>query len=127
MANPGIAGLSEAVSRREFIASTGSGLAALAAAGCANVTVLTGDGTLGRRSLGPFDAILISAAGPVVPDPLIDQLADDGCLVMPIQRDSMQELTKLTRRGDEIERESLGSAHFVPLVGRHGVEDPTRQ
>lgn len=94
--------------------------AALVAAGCANVTVLVGDGTLGKRSLGPFDAILVSAAGPSIPNPLIEQLADGGRLVMPLCRDSGQELVRVTRRGEDLVQEDLGPAQFVPLVGKHG-------
>ncbi len=97
-----------------------SARSALAAAGCANVTVLLGDGTLGRRSLGPYDAILVSAVGPVVPQPLLEQLADGGRLVIPIQRETEQELLRVTRRGKKFEEESLGPAQFVPLVGKHG-------
>ena len=94
--------------------------AALEAAGCANVTVLVGDGTLGRRSLGPFNAILVSAAGPAVPKPLLKQLADGGRLVMPVRKENGQVLVRLTRRGEEFETDDLGPAQFVPLVGEHG-------
>ena len=98
---------------------------ALKAAGCANVTVLVGDGTLGWRSLGPYDAILVSAAGPEVPKPLTEQLADGGRLVMPIQREDAQELRRVTKQGRELDDENLGPAQFVPLFGHHGFQsDP---
>lgn len=96
---------------------------ALQEAGCVNVTVLVGDGTLGRRSLAPFDAIIVSAAGASPPKPLIEQLADGGRLVMPICRDSGQELVKFTRAGDGLVEQSMGHVQFVPLLGKHGFED----
>ncbi len=97
-----------------------SARAALAAANTVGVTVLVGDGSLGWRSCGPFDAILVSAVSPVVPDPLVEQLADGGRLLIPLQTGDAQQLHKFTRRGTNLIEEALGSACFVPLVGRHG-------
>ena len=97
--------------------------AALEEAGYSNATVILGDGTLGKRSLGPYDAILVSAVGPSVPKPLIEQLADGGRLVMPLQRESEQELLRMTRRGRNLIEELLGPARFVPLFGKHGFEE----
>lgn len=94
--------------------------AALEQAGCGNVTVLLGDGTLGRRSLGPYDAILVSAAGPKIPQPLREQLAEGGRMVIPVQHDDGQHLIRVTRRGDTFAEQDLGAAQFVPLVGKHG-------
>jgi protein-L-isoaspartate(D-aspartate) O-methyltransferase len=93
---------------------------ALAAAGTVNVTVVVGDGSLGWRPLAPYDAIIVSAVSPAAPAPLIDQLAQDGRLVVPLERTGGQELVRLTKRGGEVTEESLGSANFVPLKGRHG-------
>jgi len=93
---------------------------ALAAAGVRNVLVITGDGTVGWRPLAPYGAIVVAAAGPAVPSPLLDQLADGGRLVAPVSRGSAQVLLRLTRRGDVFEQEELGSARFVRLIGRHG-------
>lgn len=95
---------------------------ALAAAGVANVTVLTGDGTLGWRPYAPYDVILVAAAGPRVPVPLIEQLSDGGRLVMPVQGTQGQEMVRITRSGGETRSESLGPASFVPLIGRHGFQ-----
>lgn len=95
---------------------------ALTQAGATNVTVLTGDGTLGWRPYAPYDAILVSAAGPQIPRPLVEQLADGGRLVMPVQGSRGQELVRLTRMSDTFREESLGAASFVPLIGRHGFE-----
>ncbi len=97
--------------------------AALEEVGYSNATVILGDGTLGKRSLGPYDAILVSAAGPSVPKPLTEQLADGGRLVMPLQRVSEQELLRVTRRGRNLIEEILGPARFVPLFGKHGFEE----
>ena len=100
---------------------------ALEEAGYSNATVVVGDGTLGRRSLGPYDAILVSAAGPSVPKPLTEQLAPGGRLVMPLQGESGQELLRITRRGDELVEERLGAAYFVPLFGHHGFDAERRK
>lgn len=95
---------------------------ALAEAGVPNVTVLTGDGTLGWRPYAPYDAVLVAAAGPQVPRPLLEQLGEGGRLVMPVQGSQGQELFRFTRAGYETRQESLGTASFVRLIGRHGFE-----
>jgi protein-L-isoaspartate(D-aspartate) O-methyltransferase len=94
----------------------------LAALGCRNVEVVIGDGTLGRPECGRFDAILVAAAGPVVPPALQAQLARGGRLVMPVGEHGCQSLVKLKRRGDsdEFERQELCLVAFVPLVGAQG-------
>ncbi len=84
-----------------------------------NVQVREGDGTLGWAEEAPFDAILVSAGGPEVPAPLLDQLVSGGRLVIPLG-DPMkdQELVRLEQRaGGAVVRESLGHVRFVPLVG----------
>lgn len=83
-----------------------------------NVRVRAGDGTLGWPEEAPFDAILVSAGGPEVPAPLLDQLAPGGRLVIPLGDPSKdQELVRLERRGkDVVVRESLGHVRFVPLI-----------
>lgn len=97
---------------------------ALADAGAGNVLVVVGDGSLGWRPSAPYDAILVAAASPGIPEPLTSQLVDGGTLVLPVEKgDGRQELVKLVRRGEEMERVSLGDAKFVPLIGRHGFEE----
>lgn len=87
--------------------------------GVANVRVRAGDGTLGWPEAGPFDAILVSAGGPRLPQPLLDQLADGGRLVLPLGPEGGdQELVVVSRVGERLERRDLGSVQFVPLVGR---------
>jgi len=95
----------------------------LAQAGARNVTVFVGDGSLGWRPYAPYDAILVSAAAPGVPQPLLDQLADGGRLLVPLGGGDAQELIRITRRGSTLNEERLSAASFVPLVGRHGAND----
>lgn len=85
-----------------------------------NVSLLTGDGTVGWREYAPYDAILVSAASPDVPAPLLEQLADGGRLLAPVGGRAAQTLVLLTRRGDTFDREDLDAVRFVPLLGRHG-------
>lgn len=93
----------------------------LAALGVANVEIRTGDGTLGWPEAAPFDAILVAAGGPHVPDALRQQLAVGGRLVMPRGERESQELVRITRRGErQFEEEKLGAVRFVPLVGEQG-------
>jgi len=87
------------------------------------VTVLTGDGTIGWKPLGPYDAILVAAAGPEIPPPLVSQLAEGGRLVIPVVAPGgKQRLVRITRKGTNTTEEDLGAANFVPLVGRHGIK-----
>ena len=85
----------------------------------ANVTIVEGDGTRGWPEGAPYDAILVAAAGSQVPQPLIDQLAPGGRLVMPVGGALWaQDLVKLTKLPDgQTKRESLGGVRFVPLIG----------
>ena len=87
-----------------------------------NVSVLHGDGTLGWAAHAPYDAIVVAAGGPDVPNALIEQLAPGGRLVIPVGDDrSMQELIRVTRKHDgSFEREGLGDVRFVPLIGAEG-------
>ena len=87
-----------------------------------NVKIVEGDGTRGCPDEAPFDAILAAASGSHVPEPLVDQLAPGGRLVMPIGEPGwVQELVKLTKRPDgTTERKNLGGVRFVPLIGEEG-------
>jgi protein-L-isoaspartate(D-aspartate) O-methyltransferase len=94
-----------------------------------NIELRTGDGTRGWRAAAPFDAILVAAGGPDVPEALKQQLATGGHLVIPVgESGRRQTLLKLTRRSEsEYEQEDLGAVAFVPLIGEHGwAEDGTR-
>jgi protein-L-isoaspartate(D-aspartate) O-methyltransferase len=94
--------------------------AALEAAGIRNVTVLVGDGTLGWRPFAPYDAILVAAASPDVPVPLVEQLAPGGRLVIPIGDRSAQVLTLVQRVGDQVRTSTIADVRFVPLLGEFG-------
>lgn len=106
------------VERVESLARTAR--SALEAAGVRNVTVLVGDGTLGWSAYAPYDAIIVSAASPEVPQPLLRQLAPDGKLVIPLGDREYQTLTLIRREGEEFHRTSLGDVRFVPLLGQFG-------
>ena len=94
----------------------------LAAEQIANVQVRVGDGTLGLPGAAPFDAIVIAAAAPRVPAPLIAQLVEGGRLVQPIGPGGDERVEAFVRRGGVLVRERLVTgASFVPLVGAHGL------
>jgi protein-L-isoaspartate(D-aspartate) O-methyltransferase len=93
---------------------------ALRAADARNVSLLTGDGTLGWREYAPFDAILVTAGAPDVPQPLVEQLAEGGRMLIPLGGRDEQQLALLTRHGDTLDRRDIGAVRFVPLVGIHG-------
>jgi protein-L-isoaspartate(D-aspartate) O-methyltransferase len=92
----------------------------IAKCGVRNVSLLLGDGTLGWREYAPYDAILVSAAAPSVPQPLVDQLAEGGRLLIPLGGQDVQTLTVLTRKQGQISREDILPVRFVPLLGQHG-------
>lgn len=80
-----------------------------------------GDGTLGWPEEAPFERILVTAGGPFIPDPLLEQLADPGILLMPVgARTREQQLVRVHKREGEMHRENLGAVSFVDLVGNHG-------
>ena len=93
---------------------------ALDEAGFRNVTLLVGDGTLGWRPYAPYDAILVSAASPDIPQPLVEQLAEGGRMVVPVGDRDTQTLVKVRRDSRGVHISTLGDARFVPLIGEHG-------
>ena len=93
----------------------------LAAQGITNVHVLAGDGTEGLPAAAPYDAILVSAAFPQVPDPLVSQLRIGGLLVQPIGPGGAERVTVFERSADGlVSRDVVCHARFVRLYGRHG-------
>ena len=80
-----------------------------------------GDGTLGWPEEAPFERILVTAGGPFIPEPLLEQLSDPGILLMPVgARAREQQLVRVHKQAGEISRENLGAVSFVDLVGNHG-------
>jgi protein-L-isoaspartate(D-aspartate) O-methyltransferase len=113
--------LTDAVFAVERIPALAAGArSALDAAGIRNVTVLVGDGTLGWRPFAPYDAILVAAASPEVPAPLVEQLAPGGRLIIPLGDRQSQALTLVRRVGDALERSTVADVRFVPLLGQFG-------
>ncbi|MBM9595732.1 protein-L-isoaspartate(D-aspartate) O-methyltransferase [Roseitranquillus sediminis] len=97
---------------------------ALREAGVRNVTVRTGDGTLGWPDAAPFDAILVAAGAPAAPETLKRQLAIGGRLVIPVSAGSYQNLTVIRRTGPNSYAEAThGAVRFVPLIGAEGYEE----
>lgn len=91
----------------------------LARLGYANVTVHEGDGTLGLPELAPFEAIVVTAASPAIPPPLVEQLADGGRLVIPVGDAQQQECLLVRKSEGRVSQTLLHYCRFVPLVGRH--------
>ncbi len=86
-----------------------------------NVTLKCDDGTNGWEIYAPFDGILVAAGSPFLPQPLLDQLAIGGKLVIPIGEDvKSQKLFRVTRTKDGFQTEDFGKCAFVPLIGEHG-------
>jgi protein-L-isoaspartate(D-aspartate) O-methyltransferase len=88
-----------------------------------NILFKAFDGTLGWKEYAPFDAIMVTAGAPHVAKPLIDQLADNGRMIIPVGDRYTQELIKVTRKGKDLEQKSLGGCRFVNLIGAHGWPD----
>ncbi len=113
--------LCESVFAVERIASLARGArTALEEAGIRNATILVGDGTLGWRPYAPYDAILVAAASPEIPAPLVEQLAPEGRMVIPVGDRSGQTLTLVRRHGDDLRMSTLEDVRFVPLLGEFG-------
>lgn len=85
-----------------------------------NVLLRVGDGSLGWREEAPFDAILVTAAAPTIPDPLVEQLAPKGRLVIPVGDAYSQELRKGVKEDDGMRWTDLGGCVFVKLIGDQG-------
>jgi len=88
-----------------------------------NATVKVFDGTYGWSDQAPFDRIIVAAAAPEVPKPLLEQLSRTGKLVIPIGAEGNQRLARVMRVGTRVQIEDCGSAEFVPLVGKFGWKE----
>ena len=85
-----------------------------------NIIAKLDDGTLGWPEHGPFDAIIVTAGGPEIPEPLVEQLVDGGRLVIPVGDQHLQALQVLEKGEDEVQVRELEKVRFVDLVGEHG-------
>jgi protein-L-isoaspartate(D-aspartate) O-methyltransferase len=96
--------------------------------GYTNVRVEVGDGSMGwppvtsspGSTVAPYEAILVAAAAPTIPPPLVEQLAEGGRLVIPVGKSDHQELVRIVKRNGSISQESLFACRFVPLLGHFG-------
>jgi protein-L-isoaspartate(D-aspartate) O-methyltransferase len=93
---------------------------AIQKAGVRNVSLLLGDGTVGWREYAPYDAILVGAGAPSLPQPLVEQLAEGGRLLVPVGDRDEQKLIVAQRKGGKIETREVAPVRFVPLLGTHG-------
>jgi protein-L-isoaspartate(D-aspartate) O-methyltransferase len=109
------------IERRPELASAAAKL--LARLGYSNIHVHCGDGTLGLPEIAPFDAILVAAAAPAVPKPLLAQLAERGRIIIPVGGAEHQELQLVEKHGDAFPAKILEGCRFVPLVGYHGWQE----
>lgn len=91
--------------------------------GYLNVVLKVGDGTLGWKEEAPFDAVMVTAGSPDVPQPLVDQLAVNGRLVIPVGDRYSQSLVRVVRAKEGIRKSDLGGCRFVNLVGQHGWQE----
>jgi len=91
--------------------------------GCDNVELRIGDGSLGWPEAAPFDRIIVTAASPRIPMPLIKQLSPRGKMLLPLCDETMQILTLIKKKRDKLELTRICGCVFVPLVGKYGQEE----
>jgi protein-L-isoaspartate(D-aspartate) O-methyltransferase len=91
--------------------------------GFLNIEVQNGDGSIGLVSAAPFDAILVTAAAPGVPQTLLDQLSPGGRMVLPVGGRYEQSLERWVREGNQFSHESIAPVAFVPLIGESGWKE----
>lgn len=91
--------------------------------GYQNIALHVGDGTIGWSEHAPYDAILVAAAAPAAPKPLLEQLAPAGRLVIPVGDEQSQILLRVIRTRNGFEEEQLGECKFVKLLGKYGWSD----
>ena len=91
--------------------------------GYLNVEIKFSDGTSGWEEESPFNAIIVTAGAPEIPQPLVDQLAIGGRLVVPVGDPYSQDLLCIIKTEKGTKKEDLGGCRFVKLIGRHGWED----
>jgi protein-L-isoaspartate(D-aspartate) O-methyltransferase len=87
-----------------------------------NILTKLDDGTNGWSEYAPYDAIIVTAGGPRVPEPLLDQLADPGILVIPVGDRGVQDLRRVTKKDEQLTEKTIEFVRFVSLIGDHGWE-----
>jgi len=97
----------------------------LAQLGYTNIRIELGDGSLGWPAEAPYEAILVTAAAPAVPPPLVEQLAEGGRLVIPVGAADQQDLVRVVKHGGSTTQRTLYACRFVPLLGRYGWRQST--
>lgn len=110
----------EVIAVESLTALAGAARERLARLGFANVTVIAADGTLGCPEFAPYDGIIVSAAAPSIPAPLVEQLSEGGRLIIPVGDAQIQTLVRVVKREGRPLKEGLFDCRFVPLVGRYG-------
>ena len=110
------------VERHPFLAERA--IVVLKELGFRNIDVVIGDGSRGWPAAAPYDAIIVTAGAPAVPDHLVGQLAPEGRLVIPVGDAKQQMLMRITNRAGHIQREEIMPCVFVPLIGAYGWSAP---
>lgn len=90
---------------------------------CYNVEIKVFDGTYGWKEKAPFDAIMVTAGAPEIPQPLVDQLAVGGRMVIPVGEAGLQDLFQVIRTENEFIKNDLGGCRFVKLIGKYGWDE----
>ena len=85
-----------------------------------NIMFKAFDGTLGWKEYEPYDAVIVTAGAPEIPEPLLEQLAEGGRLIIPVGNRFSQELIRITKKKGNYSEKSLGGCRFVDLIGFHG-------
>lgn len=88
-----------------------------------NILFRAYDGSLGWEEFAPYDAIIVTAGSPQIPQPLLDQLTDGGRLLVPMGNRFSQDLIRIKRKKDSFVQENLGACRFVDLIGVHGWKE----
>jgi protein-L-isoaspartate(D-aspartate) O-methyltransferase len=94
----------------------------IAALRLTNIVLHTGDGSLGLPAFAPFDRIIVTAAAPRIPTPLVEQLVDNGRLVIPVGGNTEQTIVRVVRQGSRTIETPMLACRFVKLIGREGWE-----
>ena len=90
---------------------------------CYSVEIRVSDGTNGWKEKAPYQAITVTAGTPEIPQPLLDQLAPGGRLVVPVGNAFSQTLVRVLRTNKGFKQEDMGGCHFVKLIGKHGWDE----